>query len=666
MTSSRNNIGLDRLNNLFVRCGLVIGLAGAIGLLSVSAVSAQQSKPLRLAPVVKTAPSGEPVSPTVKRGQADIANPRALGLSRRIIGGHVEVDSLTALNADEAGVLTPDTGSLGSQMWRGSTRGLIDRLLVQLPTRAPSAAMRDLMLKLLLTPARVPESSAEQGNMVAKRLSILMTMGALEEADSLFSVIPGGRSPELVRLEADLRFLANDNARACVLAVQEMANKSTPYWQKAFTFCQIIKGEREKAALSLALMRELGEGDLAFLALAEGLINGGSREIPSLDDPSPLHLAMARIGKVDMPPDVIAANTPSVLRAIAMLPKVSLGLRLEAAERADVAGALPVDVLRQLYTSVKFSEEDLSNPLSRAEVEFGPMIRALLYHTSLVQTVPIAQAEATARAFTLAREEGRYPSTVHVFEPVLLKIPASTDLLWFAPEAVRALLLLGENDRARTWYQVMQTGAITNDDAALEIAKFQPLAKLFGFDVIEDIEQPLAVSWWHAVKDEPDAITKGALLYSLLDALAVDVPESAWEPLISGQARNQLTLPGVGLLNRLRDLTEKAMEKQQPVPVEDVAAENASVMQPLSVSDGPFAEPQGELQVMPVPTPLRPVQEPELVGETVLLSLLAIGDSGPSNAEVGVLSDVLRALTAIGLKDDARALALEAALMNGL
>jgi hypothetical protein len=54
------------------------------------------------------------------------------------------------------------------------------------------------------------------------------------------------------------------------------------------------------------------------------------------------------------------------------------------------------------------------------------------------------------------------------------------------------------------------------------------------------------------------------------------------------------------------------------------------------------------------------------VGETVLLSLLAIGNAGPAKIEVGVLSTVLKALLAIGLDQDARALALEAALVNGL
>ena len=54
------------------------------------------------------------------------------------------------------------------------------------------------------------------------------------------------------------------------------------------------------------------------------------------------------------------------------------------------------------------------------------------------------------------------------------------------------------------------------------------------------------------------------------------------------------------------------------------------------------------------------------MGETVLLKWLAIGDLGPAKITVGVLSTVLMALSSVGLKADARALALEALLTNGL
>ncbi len=650
----------------FIR-GLGVFLLAAFALISVSSsVAAQTSKPLKLAPAVKKAGPPDLTRPAPRSLGGDIANPRSRAVSRKITGGAVEVDSLKALNADEAGTLTSQTGALGSQMWTGTSRVLIERLLRHLPTQAPSVAMRTLMKKLLLSPARVPEGTMAEGELIRERLNLLIAMGALEDASDLFGVLPVSRTPELAILEADLRFLSNDNARACALAEGEMSVQSTNYWQKALTFCQIIKGEKSKAGLSLSLMRELGEADELFLTLAEGLISEEPQELPPFSDPSPLQLAMARVGKVELPGDVISANTPGVLRAIALSPKTLIDLRLEAAERAQSAGALAEDTLRQLYTSVTFSDEDLANPLSRAEIDFGPKVRALLYRTSVVQTVPTAQAEATARAFALARDEGRYASTVHVFQPVLKSIPASTQLLWFAPEAVRALLLAGDREGAKAWYQVLQAGAITNDDAAKAIDEFRPLAKLFDFEVLEDVDRGMAEAWWEAVSDKADAKSKGQLLFSVLDAMDVKISEAAWDPLIHWQPQSQQTVPNAALVHRLRELSAL----NAPLEPEETQTQEAS--QTLSLQSPetavltdvlPLPETDGATTSVPVEASPRELQK---VGESVLLSLIAIGSAGPAKTEVTALSDILRTLNAVGLRHDAQALALEAALANGL
>lgn len=651
-----------------IRCCISVSLAlslNAVLIFGISSASyAQSNQPLRLAPAVKkeALPSDTPRTP--RRTADDIANPRVKSISTRITGGAVQVDSLKAINSEEAGTLTPQTGALGQNMWSGTSRQLIEKLLTNLPTRAPSAAMRSLMRKLLLSPARVPEGNSDTAGLILARLEVLMAMGALEEAEQLIDALPVARAPELIVMEADLRLLANDNARACKLAEQEMANKTSNFWQKTLTFCQIIKGQKEKAELSLLLMRELGDPDEAFLTMAESLISDEPLVLPTLSNPTPLHLAMARVGKIELPGDVMTANTPSVLRAIALSPKSSIGLRLEAAERADEAGALPVDTLRQLYTSVEFSKEDLANPLSRAEVEFGPMVRALLYRTSLVQTVPTAQAEATARAFSLARDEGRYASAVHVFQPVLRRIPPSNQLLWFAPEAVRALLLAGDRQRAQAWYQVLQAGSVTNKEAAESIDRFRPMAKLFEFNVLGEREDEIAIAWWKASENQPNAPSKGTFLFSILQAMGVSVPEQAWEPLIGWEPRSQQTIANAGLLTRLRQLTAKA--NALTATHGDTAPESAvSTINELTITAS--ANPSDSLMAAVNAEPFEaPPIERQRVGETVLLSLVALGDAGPANAEVGALGVVLSALSAAGLKDDARALALEAALANDL
>ena len=666
MTISPNKL----MSNITIKTlgclGYAIGLAWFINLGSSTVILAEMNKPIRLAPVIRT------VQPEVSRPSSwpeNTANPSGRILSKRITGGRVEVDTLKSVDINEIGTLTSKTGALGGQMWRGTSGAMVERLIEKLPTHAPSAAMRKLMRKLLLSPAAAPKGVSNPNGLISMRFTTLVTIGALDDASKLFEILPSTRVAELTAIEADLRFLANDNARACELAEQEMIAVASAFWQKAFTFCSVLKGEKEKAQLSLSLMRELGEEDKTFLILADRLISEEKIVLSEMINPSPLHLAMSRVGNVQLPGSVISSNTPSILSAIAMSPKASMELRLEAGERADVAGALPVDVLRQMYTNVNFSKEDLANPLSRAEIEFGPMVRALLFRTSLAQTVPIAQAEATARAFILARDEGRYMSTVRVFWPVLKRIPPSNELLWFAPEALRALLLVGDIDAALPWYQVLQAGAIRNGDAKKAMALFSPLAYLFEFNMSEgQNEEQLGQLWWSAMKNEPEAEAKAVLLFTLLEALGVKISEKSWEPLIDTNSRSQKTMPNLALLTRLQVLTANAkmMDQLPSISTNSITAKssllNASNLTPSAPINALTRIQGAAVNENSLVSPMKSKR----VGEIVLLSLLAIGDVGPAKIEVGVLSTVLRALLAVGLDQDARALAIEAALANGL
>ena len=54
------------------------------------------------------------------------------------------------------------------------------------------------------------------------------------------------------------------------------------------------------------------------------------------------------------------------------------------------------------------------------------------------------------------------------------------------------------------------------------------------------------------------------------------------------------------------------------------------------------------------------------IGETVLLTLLALGPDGPAGAEPLLLRQALISLLAAGFEDEARAMAVEAALAAGL
>ena len=612
-----------------------------------SPAQAQQTPPIQLAPqklAPPTATAPKIVAPPVATADQETAPEKTNNPAGT---GGVQVGNLQNIDPDSTGILSEAQGGFGAEMWLGTDRAIVEKLLPQLPISSSSAVMRELMRRLLLSIARVPEGKSSGLSLIATRIKLLVAMGELVAVNTLLNATPGrATNAELARIGTEIRFLSNDNARACAQAGGQIRNQDVDFWQKAFFFCQALAGEHDKAALGISVMRETGNQDEIFFSLIESLASGTSPTLTTLADPTPLHLAMARVAKAKLPNDVISSNRPGILRTIAISPNAPVELRLEAAERAEAAGAIPVDSLRQLYSSVSFSGEELANPLSRAETEGGPMTRALLYHSSLTQTVPTAQAEVMAKALSSGRDEGRYASVVRVFLPVLKSIPPSAELLWFAPEAVRGLLLVGDTLAAEAWFALIRASALFNKEASQAIVQLMPVVRLMGSSEAAEWNTTQLSTWWESVKDRKDAVADASLLYSLFDALGEPVPSVSWDKLISGKDQTMVSMPNPSLWFRLIEATEAA-RKGAPETKTAMASETSSD----ATSDRTMAPPP-KIQ--------------SRVAETILLSLLALGENGPTGASPFLLRQVILSIRAAGFDKEARAMAVEAALAAGL
>ncbi len=583
------------------------------------------SPPVRLEPPAQPAPAPARPQPTMPATPAPIGGePSVIGAegvrmdSSPLFGGAVEVQTLGAVNPDVAGGLSEAQGGFGDAMWLDTKQSVIENLLPQIPVTTASPSMRDLMRRLLLTGAEVPEG-VQPGSLISLRAGLLAAMGDFGGVNALLGAVPGrADNLDLLRVEVDTRFLTGDVARACRLAHAYIQEQQSTYWQKAFIFCQALEGDSESALLGISLLEELGVDDPVFFELVDALVrmgqpDAGAPVIASLADPTPLHLALTRVAKVKLPADVISSNRPGVLRAIAISPNAPADLRLEAAERAEVAGALPVDALRQLYASIEFSDEQLKNPLTHAAQRSGPMSRALLYRATLMQTVPAAQAEALKRALDMARQGGRYASTARAFLPQLSRVPVSQELAWFAPEAIRAFLITGRHTQAGPWFELLSDSARTEPQMAVELEALMPVARLSGFDGAVDWTVDRMRGWWEAVKGTEGARDKAAALAVAFNAVGEYVPDEIWSDLVEGTTHTAL---------------------MAPYPSHWFLLESAS--------------------------------QRGRVGEAVLLSLVSLGDGGPARADPIVLDHVLKAMRNLGMDQEARAMALEAVVASGL
>ncbi len=378
-------------------------------------------------------------------------------------GSAIKIGTLGVVDPNSVGVLDAGSGGFGIDMWNGTGASLVARLLSGLDKPAAFPAAQSLLRRLLLSAARPPrqktapatpeKAGAAQGpSLLARRLDRLLVIGDVMSARALIRLVPSRLDEEAVALaQMNTAFLLNDIAGACGEAKNRIRSYQGEPWLKSRVFCEQLEGEANRAAIGVGLLREQGVADAAFFALV-GLMAGDKDSV--FEAPrklTPLHLAMMRAARVQIPETVMAGADAILLRAIAFSPNAALDVRLDAAERAEARGGLKSESLTELYNAVNFAPGDIAAALTGADKLAGPRGRALLYHAARAQTVPAARAELLAKAFILARSQGRGATAIRAFLPLLLIIKPADELAWFAAEAGAALYFAGRHADAAPW-----------------------------------------------------------------------------------------------------------------------------------------------------------------------------------------------------------------------
>jgi hypothetical protein len=529
----------------------------------------------------------------------------------------VEVKTLSKVDPDSVGVIDASQGGFSVNMWDGTERALVARLLPMLPGRISSPVMRQLMRRLLLTRALAPQGKAGGKSLLALRVQRLFAMGDLAAVRGLLQNAPAQLVEEsLTRTAVESLFFGNDNAGACKRVRSSVQMFQGSYWQQAIAFCLALGGQHARAAMVADILAEReGAVDNAFFTAMDALAGGRDAVVEALPDPMALRISMMRAANLKLPGDVAASGKPPILRAVAISPNAELDLRLNAAERAEALGALSPAELREIYASVPFEQPELDNPLSAAEAIWGPRGRALLVRAAKLHRASMTRAEVLQRAWRLGSEKGGGDIFLRVSIPELLAIEPAGELMWFARDAARALFAAGRRTEAFAWYSLVSGEAESNSDAAAAVAALWPLVLLSDTEDSIRWDTDGLRRWWAAQKDATDAqtIRRAHLLFSLFEALDKQVPVELWAKVIGDGKPTTAQVPNPALRHALRGASED-----------------------------------------------------QRLGETVLLAILTLGEAGVRSAGPVGLEAVIRALKLVGLHGEARLLALEAAIAAGI
>ncbi|HEX4888811.1 MAG TPA: hypothetical protein VFW37_00340, partial [Alphaproteobacteria bacterium] len=133
-----------------------------VALLASAPVLAQAPVPLRpgaSAPPPREAAPLPPVMPSVE--------PESPGAP---LDGRVSSGRLGDLDFAEAGILGPENGGFGPDMWRGADRALVEALLPKIPASTASPTLQKLTRRLLLSAATPPEGESGPVSLIGLRL----------------------------------------------------------------------------------------------------------------------------------------------------------------------------------------------------------------------------------------------------------------------------------------------------------------------------------------------------------------------------------------------------------------------------------------------------------------------------------------------------------------
>jgi hypothetical protein len=602
MTSSLNKLFLSAF------AALLTGLVFCAG------VAAAQDKPRSLVPDLNSPKEATEKLQAIpeKPASSTFGVPAAASKSESKTGqSALIVKSLGGLDAASVGTLDAATGGFGTGMWMGTAPERVVTLLTYLPVSAVSPTMQELFRRLLLTAAVIPQGLEKPTELMTLRLSKLQEAGRVADASSLAEKIsPSALTNELVIATVNLQFLQGQNEQACRQVKTEKSKSADRFWDKADVFCDLIEEKFEQAELGAALLEEQGESDKLFLDLFDRLA-GGTAVISDAELLfSPLHYAMIRHADMTVSFEAAENSGYDIVWALAMQENAQKDQRLRAAYQSLAVGSLGPEISRRLI---------LDNALNQPADEMDAVSEiAELYRSIANEKDKDELASPLSVLWMTGFSDGSYFAATQLSALLLAEISATSQSDKFEIDAVRLLLAADETASAAIWERVARRAALRGT-AEERLAARTRIDRVDAYMLISGA--PGIARWNPATFDatsfvQGDDLERGenvGLLLAILGIFDRKIPESLWSEAL--------------------DLGQIAQPRYSNLVIEknlDAAAEAGRV------------------------------------GETIALSLTALGKDGPASVSLTTLSVVLSSLKKIGLEKEARALALEAAILRDL
>lgn len=512
----------------------------------------------------------------------------------------VEVQTLSQLDTGLVGLIGEENGGLAPTAWAGTERLVAELILPRLPSQTGSPVLSDLQRRLLLSRTAPPSGATVAGaGFFASRLARVAAMGQVGAVEPLAQQAGGNAgSPPVLAARVDALLLQGRDSDACDMADQARGHASSTDWVKRFAFCDGVAGNVTGARLGVDLLRETGEGDEAFAVLMARLVDNAKAEPDRFSDFSAVHFALLRRTGANFPPAAITRAGGGFVTALAALETLPVDTRIEAAERAIAAGAVPTGALKSLYVLAIFDEAQLGAAAPGTELPKGPLGAALAYQKFQATQAPAEAGFYLAHILRDSRSRGVAAPVARALRTELAALPALPELSLYALDLGIGEVLAGDPVVARRWLDLLAA------DSSGAKGELQALLAVAG--------DPQSVGWTADTAAKHIEAAAGAdkekaiLVYSLSRALGGPSSANAYYASLAGDLLTFGPVPNSAPLEGLITASSKTR-----------------------------------------------------TAETLMFALAIMGDNGVGSAHPATLVSVIGALRRAGFESEARALAAE-------
>ncbi|MCY3828645.1 MAG: hypothetical protein OXF89_05885 [Rhodospirillaceae bacterium] len=434
----------------------------------------------------------------------------------------VRVEELGAPGSGSTGTLGDGSGGLGAGLWRGAAADEVAALIDRLPAAHRSPVLHDLQRRLLLSIALAPSGEAQAGEaqagFVRARLAALLRMGAIRDTAALAARTRA--KPEAPFPAIRAHFLAGDGKKACA-AVATVPGSTAPFIEQARIACHVLNGHGERAEIALRLLHDQGAPppapfENAVLAVAAGRAPG------RLAKPYPLTLTLLSRHRMGVKPAELKRLSTGTLIALGANAEALRRVRIGALEQAAARGAPVGRELAALYAGVRLPAKDIADAASVRLRDFDARARLRLYlAAAAAKDVPrrlriLAAWWRLAAAAAARGDDGAEILAAQQTVPLLGGIepaPAHQD---HAAHIARACFATGRTGQALAWYRYLKQAPFRNPADLHRLTALAALATPTSEDSIDSVATWIRYKRWRTAKTAAAPI---ADLKALLEGL---------------------------------------------------------------------------------------------------------------------------------------------------